>query len=174
MRVITIYGQAQDDVRKKLEIAPKEMRKGIKEAVNEIAKESREELYKGARREYTLRAGRFRKSDIRLKKAVVSRLEAMLEISGGPETIKEAYRNRKNGVRKGVQTEIKRGSGLKELKMKDGTLKAFVAGVTTGHTDKIHHDVFQREKESRLPIKTIHGPGRAKISEVLWRELEER
>lgn len=170
MKIMTIYTEASDNARKNLEKTPNEMKKGIKDAVNELAKESREDILKMSRQEYTLRRGRFRKSDISLKKAVLTRLEATLSISGETEPINKAYRFRKNSVRKGVRAEIKRGNGLKELKMRDGNLKAFVTGVTTGHADKVHKDVFQRKGKERLPVRTIQGPSRAKIAEVLWRD----
>ena len=170
MRIMTIYAQASDETRKNLDRAPKEMKAGIKDAVNELAKESREDILKTSRQKYTLRKERFQKSDISLKKAVLTRLEATLSVSGEAEPINKAYRFRKNSVRKGVRAEIKRGNGLKELKMRSGSLKAFVTGVTTGHADKVHKDVFQRKGRERLPIKTIQGPSRAKIAEVLWRD----
>ncbi len=174
MRIITVHAGVTGDAAERLAAVPKETRKGLKDVLNEMAKDSKEELYQEVKRQYTLKRGRFQKGDIRVKKATQSRLEAVLMIEGGPESIKESYRFKMNSIRKGVRVEIKRGSGFKELKKREGDLKAFVTGVTTGHRDKLHVDVFQREGKSRLPIKKISGPGSAKISEVLWRKAELR
>lgn len=172
MRMVTITADVPGRLVDRLDEAPKEMKKGLKDVLNEMAKESREELYAKSRSRYTLKAGKFRKSDIRIRKATVLRAEAVLTVSGQTESVK-SYRIRRNTIRKGVRAEVIRGSGWKELKMKNGSLKAFVAGVTTGHTGITHTDVFQRVGSARFPIRAIHGPSRAKLADVLFRDMQD-
>ena len=172
MRMVNITADVPGRLADRLDESPREMKRGLKKILNEMAKQTREEIHAKSRKRYTLKVGEFRKSDIRVRKATVLRLEATLTVSGPTESIK-SYRNKENTVRKGVRAQVLKGSGWKELKMKDGSLKAFVAGVTKGHEDTVHIDVFQRVRKSRLPIRKINSPGRAKISDVLFRDMQE-
>lgn len=172
MSMVTITADVPGRLVDRLDESPREMKSGLKKILNEMAKQTREEIHTKSRKKYTLKAGEFRKSDVRIRKATVSRLEATLTVSGPTESIK-SYRSRKNTVRKGVRAQVLKGSGWKELKMKNGSLKAFVTGVTTGHTGVTHTDVFQRVGSARFPIKAIHGPSRAKLADVLFRDMQD-
>lgn len=176
MRIVTIRAEVSNDTAAFFDAAGKEkqVRKELKSAVNDMAKKLKGELYDGVKSSYTIKSGQFRKSDIRLKKATSSRISALLTIEGGPVSARSGYRSRKNSARNAAKIEVKKGSGLKEIKMKSGNLKAFVTGVDTGHTGVNHIDIFQRIGKGRFPIKTIYGPGRAKLSEGVYEELREQ
>ena len=156
-------------------VAPKEMRKGLKDVLNEMAKETKKEIYKGQKSEYALKAGRFKERDIVIKRATVSRTEAELSIKGNPISLYSGYKTRKNGIRVGGKAQVKKAGGLKELKTGSG-LKAFLTTVVTKDEEgnkREYTNFFQRKGKSRFPLKSFHGPGTSKISEMLFREMKE-
>lgn len=171
MRVVTIQTQVPDSVFLKLEQAPKEMRRGLKDAVNEMARQTREDIHNEVMEDYTLKASLFRKGDVRMNRATNSKLVAKLAIEGGPIPLTKGYKIRKNTKHLAVRARVKKGPGFKELK-KGKKLKAFITRVQTGHEGIYHYDIFQREGSNKLPIKTFQGPGRAKLSEKIFEQLK--
>ena len=179
MRIVTIRAEVSNDTAAFFDAAGKEkqVRKELKNAVNDMAKKLKKDIHQKVKEDYTIKAGKFRKSDITLKSARETNLSAKISISGGPISLVGGFRTRSNGLRKAGQAQIKKEGGLKELK-KDRTLKAFIATVTK-EQDKdeeektTYTNLFQRKGKSRYPLKSFHGPGRAKISEVVFRELKE-
>ena len=171
MRILTIKTQVPNSVFLKLEQAPKEMRRGLKDAVNEMARQTGEDIRNKVMEDYTLKASLFRKGDVRMNRATNSKLMAKLTIEGGPISLKKGYKTRKNTKHLAVRAKVKKGPGFKELK-KGKSFKAFITRVQTGHEGVYHYDIFQRESSSKLPIKIFQGPGRAKLSEKIFEQLK--
>lgn len=73
MRILTIKTQVPDSVFLKLEQAPKEMRRGLKDAVNEMARQTEEDIRIDVYQRYALKSGRFKKGNVKLQKATVSK-----------------------------------------------------------------------------------------------------
>lgn len=174
MRILTIKTQVSDSVFLKLEQAPKEMRRGLKDAVNEMARQTGEDIRVDVYQKYALKSGRFKKGNVKLKKATVSKAVAKITISGNPISLKSGYRTRKNGIRKGGQTQVEKTGGFKELK-KGGSLKAFVTTAIKKDSDdneRSYTNLFQRKGKERYPIKAFHGPGQAKLAEMVFRDMK--
>jgi len=171
--------KASDHVLPMLEGAPKKLKNGLKQAVNGMAREVKRDIYQGVRQRYTLRGSQFAQKDIGLGAAAKAGLMAVLTVEGETPSLRKGFSARKNSGKMAARAQVLRGGGLKELKMKNGTIKAFVTGVQTGHKGISHYDIFQRDTGSkkydgRLPIKTLSGPSRAKLSEKVFQELKEK
>ncbi len=171
--------KASDNVLRMLEGAPKKLENGLKQAVNGMAREVKRDIYRGVRQRYTMRGSQFSQKDIRLRAASNAGLTAVLTIEGETPSLRKGFSARKNSGKMAARAQVLRGGGLKELKMKNGSVKAFVTGVQTGHRGVSHYDIFQRDTESgkydgRLPIRTLSGPSRAKLSEKIFQELKEQ
>ncbi len=175
MRIVTIQTQVPDSVFLKLEQAPKEMRRGLKDAVNEMARQTEEDIRIDVYQRYALKSGRFKKGNVKLQKATVSKPTAKIKIKGNPISLKTGYRTRKNGIRKAGQAQVERAGGFEELK-KSNDLKAFITTATQEDSDGNEHsytNLFQRKGKERYPIKAFHGPGQAKLAEMVFRDMKE-
>lgn len=171
--------KTSDNVLRMLEGAPKKLENGLKQAVNGMAREIKRDIYRGVRQRYTMRGSQFSQKDIRLRAASNAGLTAVLTIEGETPSLRNGFSARKNSGKMAARAQVLRGGGFKELKMKNGSVKAFVTGVQTGHRGVSHYDIFQRDTESgkydgRLPIRTLSGPSRAKLSEKIFQELKEK
>lgn len=171
--------KTSDNVLRMLEGAPKKLENGLKQAVNGMAREVKRDIYRGVRQRYTMRGSQFSQKDIRLRAASNAGLTAVLTIEGETPSLRNGFSARKNSGKMAARAQVLRGGGFKELKMKNGSVKAFVTGVQTGHRGVSHYDIFQRDTESgkydgRLPIRTLSGPSRAKLSEKIFQELKEK
>lgn len=171
--------KTSDNVLQMLEGAPKKLENGLKQAVNGMAREIKRDIYRGVRQRYTMRGSQFSQKDIRLRAASNAGLTAVLTIEGETPSLRNGFSARKNSGKMAARAQVLRGGGFKELKMKNGSVKAFVTGVQTGHRGVSHYDIFQRDTESgkydgRLPIRTLSGPSRAKLSEKIFQELKEK
>ena len=163
--------KASDHVLPMLEGAPKKLKNGLKQAVNGMAREVKRDIYQGVRQRYTLRGSQFAQKDIRLRAAANAGLMAVLTVEGETPSLRKGFSARKNSGKMAARAQVLRGGGLKELKMKNGTIKAFVTGVQTGHKGISHYDIFQRDTGSK---KYDGRPSRAKLSEKVFQELKEK
>lgn len=177
--MLTVRTDISEDVSELLQTAPKAVRNNLKKEINRLADETRRDIYKEVKRRYTLKAGRFGLSDIKKETATTSGLTAKLSVEGNPFSLLQNYRTRKNGKRTAVKVEIIKGEGLKPLITSDG-IKAFIQTVKINDKKsgrkQIYTGVFQRfanGKEHRTPFNWLHGPGRAKIAEVLFRDMRD-
>ena len=162
----------------KSEYAKEVMRK----AIRETAKSMREELYAETRAMYTIKRSAFKKSDIRIKNPTKNQISAILKVEGEPLALKDSYKNRANGKRKGASAQVMSDGMMKELTIKSGgrTYKAFVAtmkNVSEDGTVTEHKGIFQRVPGKRMKkdprreaIKEIHAPARSKAAERAYRE----
>lgn len=107
----------------------------MKQAVNETAKQARVQLGKTAQKQYSIKTGRFNKS-MEIKRAVVSRPEAIIRATGKVLEIKE-FKISPNKYATGADRpnitkgKVYRSGSLKKLQK--GNLKAFVAKFKNGH-----------------------------------------
>ena len=162
----------------KSEYAKEVMRK----AISETAKSMREKLYAETRAMYTIKRSAFKKSDIRVKNPTKNQISAILKVEGEPLALKDSYKNRINGKRKGASALVMAGGQMKELKIESGghTYKAFVATMTNvSKSGKVseHAGIFQRvpgehmkKDPRREAIKQIYAPARSKAAERAYRE----
>lgn len=140
----------------------------LKKAADEAAREARERLYGYIRREYTVKAGRFPKRSLAMKRASGSDWAAWITVSHPPQSLRESYSSRKNSRRQAAKAAVYR----KSPKPVEGKgLKGFVAEMGNGHTG-----IFQRvpgaymKKHRPRPYKRIPGrmtKGREAIREAI-------
>ena len=143
-------------------------------AIRETAAWTKTSIYEETKAKYTIKSNSFRKSDIKVKNASKTHLEAFLTVQGGPLSVRKAYRSRKNGKRKGASILIKNSSSMKELTLNaNGRLyKAFLAEMSSGH-----QGIFQRDpdktmksKPNREAINEIFSLSRSKAAEMAYKE----
>lgn len=129
-------------------------------AINETASWMKEETYNATKGMYTIKAGSFKKSDLKLEKAKKTRLRAVIKVTGHTLSLRKAYKSRKNTRKKAAQAMVRSGGAMKELEIKSGgrSYKAFLATMSSGH-----EGIFQRVPGSQMKNK----PGREAIKEIL-------
>lgn len=148
--------------------------KVLRDAVNKTARHARKRLAAKAQERYTVRNAGFN-NHVRITNATPSRLYALLKVNGRTLT-QPRFHTTRNTRRRGAQTEVIRGHGLKELVNREGN-KAFFAKVATGdknvkHTasaqDKTTNMVLQREGDDRYPMRSFHGSSVPKMLEKVY------
>ena len=158
------------------------MKEVMRKAIRETAKSTQERIYAETKAMYTIKRGAFKKSDIRIKNPTKNQVSAILKVKGEPLALKDSYKNRINGKRKGASAQVRSDGMMKELTIKsDGrTYKAFVATMTNvskdGRVSK-HEGIFQRVPGKRMKkdprreaIKEIHALAKSKAAERAYRE----
>lgn len=161
---INIHIENQEQILKRLEESGKRTAPVLKKAVNETAKKTQMKIYKQVKSKYSIKSGSFSQKDLIIKKATVSRLNAMIKISGEPLSLPKAYKTSVNGKRTAAKAAVKKGK-LKPLQR--GDLKGFMAQMKSSHKG-----IFQRISNNRLPIKELMGPSISKIAETSYQPIE--
>lgn len=121
----------------------KDAPKVICRAINKTASKSKASLAEKARSVYTVKSGKF-KSNMNIKKATYSRLEAEVLAHGKPLSI-TAFKT--TAPKSGAKANIVKGNGLKVLDL--GGIKAFKS------KGKLNGQIYQRRGKSRFPIKKL-------------------
>lgn len=172
--LISPYQATFDAIQKRLEEMGKgeQMKDVLKKAIDDLAKETKEQLHEETKGMYTIKASQFRKSDIRENSRNGS---SMLTVKGTTIPIRKGYRNRKNSKRKAASALIRKASGaLKTMELKSGgrSYKAFVATMKSGH-----EGIFQRVPGKRMKsnpkkeaIQEMVSLSRSKAAEMAYRE----
>ena len=122
----------------------------LKNAINRTATQALKIIKAGRSAGYTLKAGRFNQ-DVRLFRASVGRLDALIKASGRPPTI-QRFSTKPNAGRIGGRADIVK-SGLKEIGTTGGGGKAFI-----GPGGKIAGLMVRRKSKKRTDIEALHGP----------------
>lgn len=163
-----------DAIQKRLEEMGKgeQMKSVLNKAIDELSKDTKEQLYAETKGMYTIKASQFRKSDIRKTSRNGTSILAM---KGETVPIRKGYKNRKNSKRKAASALIRMASGaLKEMELKSGgrSYKAFVATMSNGH-----EGIFQRVPGKRMKknpkkeaIQEMVSLSRSKAAEMAYRE----
>lgn len=157
MKSLILIGIDTTDARRmlgKLDDKDQSMKKALKKAVNETAKQARKRLADEAKNKYAIKKNRFNKS-MKIKNATTSKPVAYI-ISNGEvnelmdfkvSPVRYATGNKRPNILKGkvVKTE-----GMKRLQK--GSLKAFITRFSNGH-----QSVAQRTGQGRK-IKKLLSP----------------
>ncbi|MDO4285177.1 MAG: hypothetical protein Q4C60_07545 [Eubacteriales bacterium] len=167
--------QMLDSIVKSLNDAGENAQSAIQQALNDTLKTLKNDWHSGVRADYTIRAGSFRKSDIKTKNATRSRLIASATVRGPVLSAYANYKRYKNTVHKAARLQVKRDAAAKALQLGTG-YKAFVATMSNGHTG-----IFQRvpgtqmkKKKNKEKIKEIIAMSAAKAAEKTYeRRLKE-
>ncbi len=136
--------------------------KALKEAVNKTAKEARKRLAQKAQERYTVKNAGFN-AHARIQNATLSNLTATIKVKGKPLTLPRFHVTK---PKSGVRAEVLKGNGLKQLVNSYGN-KAFMGTVASG--TKSTGMVLQRKGKSRYPLHGFHGPGVAKMLEMVYK-----
>ena len=154
----------------------------MKRVLNQVAGETKKELYQKVMETYTVKRRAFPKDILKLKKAAQSNLKAVILVQSGPPALRRGFKVKKNG-------------DMKELVV-DGR-KAFVTTMhNSGEGAEDHVAVFQRigkgrimkqpgshsrasgkrleklrKNDHRAAIKELFGPSASKMSEVTFLEM---
>ena len=154
----------------------------MKRVLNQVAGETKKELYQKVMETYTVKRRAFPKDILKLKKAAQSNLKAVILVQSGPPALRRGFKVKKNG-------------DMKELVV-DGR-KAFVTTMhNSGEGAEDHVAVFQRigkgrimkqpgshsrasgkrleklrKNDHRAAIKELFGPSASKMSEVMFLEM---
>ena len=150
-----------DKLRKKFN--PLIVNKALNSAINKVGNKARTFISKKIRKKYNVRAASVAKAldEIRQNKINDVVVERVLQYSGGRISLinfnARAVRI-KGGKRKAVSVLVKKSSGRKILKGKDG-FGGFIASGRNGNTH-----VFMRETGDRHPLVKKSGPS---ISEMI-------
>lgn len=161
------------NIEKKLGVLSGKTRTVMKQAVNETAKQARVQLAKTAQRQYAIKTGRFNKA-MKIKKAVVSRPEAVIKATGEVLELREfkispnkyiTGKNRPN-ITKG---KVYRKGSLKKLQK--GNLKAFVTKFKNGHVAVVQRVPGKKMKSNPKKdfIKKLLSPS---IPKMLGNEIK--
>ena len=121
----------------------KDAPKVICRAINKTASKSKTSLTEKARSVYTVKSGKF-KSNMNIKRATYSRLEAEVLAHGKPLSITSF---KTTAPKSGAKANIVKGNGLKVLDL--GGIKAFKG------RGKLNGQIYQRRGKSRFPIKKL-------------------
>lgn len=149
--------------KKKLESMPNEVRKIVKMAVNDTAKQGRAKFLKKAKETYTIKASGFNNA-AKIKNATNRTLTAIISVGGRPiilsrfkivhNTYIKGEDNRWTG--EAVKAKDLKKSPLKGLISEKTGNKAFVANVKAGN--KSVTGIFQRKDKKGRKMKMLYGP----------------
>jgi hypothetical protein len=139
----------------------------MKQAINETAKQARIQLAKTAQKQYSIKTGRFNKA-MEIKKAAVSRPEAIIRATGEVLEIKE-FKISPNKYTTGASRpnvtkgKVYRNGSLKKLQK--GNLKAFVSKFKNGHVAVVQRVPGKKMKSDPKKdfIKKLLSPSIPKI-----------
>lgn len=158
-----------------LRTGPKEVKPEVKKAINELATKTRNRIYQNERKTYVLKTSDYKKSDLKIKRASNSRLEATITSAGESLSLKKHYRTRVNQKRTAAKAMVLRKTGTPKPIEKNKN-KAFLATVTAknkkGETKK-HTGIFVRAGKTRLKIHEKFGPGVGKVTEKVFKPMQE-
>lgn len=157
MKSLILIGIDTTDVRRmmgKLDDKDQSMKKALKKAVNETAKQARKRLVDEAKKKYAVKKNRFNKS-IKIKNATTSKPVAHIISSGEVNELMDfkvsparyATGEQRPDMLKG---KVVKAKGMKRLQI--GSLKAFITKFSNGH-----QSVVQRTGKGRK-IKKLLSP----------------
>lgn len=164
---------AYEAIMKKLDSVGTASKTAVKDAVNDTAKNLKEELYVEVKGTYSIKNSQFRKADIVRKNATKCQITATITVKGYTPSLYDSYKFYKNTKHKAVRAMIKKASGKRDIQLSGGNYKAFVATMINGHTG-----IFQRKPGTRMKkgtnnrekIKQINAMSKSKAAEVAYRE----
>ena len=143
-------------------------------AIKETAAWTKTSIIEETRAMYTIKSNSFKKSDIKLKNATKTHLEAALTVHGGPLSVRKAYKSRKNGKRKGASVQVRSNKAMKELALYTNgrTYKAFLAEMSSGHQGIFQRDPnkMMRSKTNREAIREIFSLSKSKAAEMAYKK----
>ncbi|MCF2704201.1 phage tail protein [Enterocloster clostridioformis] len=157
MKSLILIGIDTTDVRRmmgKLDDKDQSMKKALKKAVNETAKQARKRLVDEAKKKYAVKKNRFNES-IKIKNATTSKPVAYIISSGEVNELMDfkvsparyATGEQRPDMLKG---KVVKAKGMKRLQI--GSLKAFITKFSNGH-----QSVVQRTGKGRK-IKKLLSP----------------
>ena len=152
---IAPYETTLDAIEKRLTEMGKadSMNSVLKKAINEVAGIGKRQIWKGVRRDYTLKG--FTAGDVKKKSSSAG---VTLAVRGAPLEVKH-YEHRNNDAEHGAMVKILKSGAMKQLEIRSGNrvYKAFLARMKSGH-----EGIFQR-----MPGKTMKGTKREAIKEIM-------
>jgi len=135
-------------------------------AINRSITSARAEAVRSVTKDYVITAGEVRKTIV-IKNANPNNPVGAIRSSGSPIALSkfDISPKRPGGKKTNVTARVKRSGGRKPIK------KAFVAGVSSGHTG-----VFVRAGKARYPLKQLYGPSIPQMvgNENVMKSVEEK
>ena len=156
---ISPYETTLDAIEKRLTEMGKadSMNSVLKKAINEVAGIGKRQIWKGVRKNYTLKG--FTAGDVKKRSRNVAGYPSVtLTVKGAPLEVKY-YEHKNNDAEHGAMVRILKLSAMKELEIRSGNrvYKAFLARMKSGH-----EGMFQR-----VPGETMKGSKREAIKEIM-------